>query len=611
MSQIVIGKAEAHNVSIDRKVLMTTRLLITSDSGGGKTWLLKRLIEQAFGQVGIIVIDPEGEFAPLRTKFDFFLVGKGGDTPADIRTAEKVARTLLEGRASAICDIYEMTPSEQHIWVQRFLDALVRAPKELRYPYFVIVDESHMFAPEKGKGESVASDPMRALASRGRKRMLCGIYATQRLASLSKDITGMCLNRLVGPTFESINQKRGADELGIAKPEQQEFFASVKMLEPGYFYALGRAITKDLKLVHVGPIETPHGQEALKYELKPPPPTEKVREWLAKLGDLPKQAEEEARTTADFKRQIRELKVQLRAQPKPSRQDAGATTDPRAIERAVREVRSQAERQIAMVHADAKLMWAHGRRLADALGQLAEGAAAKHFDTFVPELPKLKIPGGVHPPGSPLGEIQTKGGSSRPVEREVARSAAHPRPDVLQRTQIPNPHIPQGRSESNGDGELSARQMEILCALAELEAVGQAAPSKECVAVWSRYKATGGGFGNNLGNLKTKGFVHYPGQRTVALTDHGRAKAGPQGPPSHQELAERAAAILSGPQKKILDVLREIYPEAISKEELAERTGYRATGGGFGNLVGNMRTAGIATYPSAGTVKCAEWLFLE
>src|SRR5258706_15706102 len=129
-------------------VLMTTRLLITSDSGGGKTYLMKRLIEQAFGKVGIIVIDPEGEFAPLRTKFDFFLVGKGGETPADIRTAEKVAQTLLQGRASAVCDIYDMKASEQHIWVQRFLDGLLRAPKELRHPYFVIVDEAHMFAPE-------------------------------------------------------------------------------------------------------------------------------------------------------------------------------------------------------------------------------------------------------------------------------------------------------------------------------------------------------------------------------------------------------------------------------------------------------------------------------
>ena len=39
MSHIVIGKSGKHNVSIDSKILMTTRLLITSDSGGGKTWL--------------------------------------------------------------------------------------------------------------------------------------------------------------------------------------------------------------------------------------------------------------------------------------------------------------------------------------------------------------------------------------------------------------------------------------------------------------------------------------------------------------------------------------------------------------------------------------------
>lgn len=166
-------------------------------------------------------------------------------------------------------------------------------------------------------------------------------------------------------------------------------------------------------------------------------------------------------------------------------------------------------------------------------------------------------------------------------------------------------------AESNGNGEVSKRQMEILRALAELEAVGQMSPSKECVAVWSRYKATGGGFGNNLGNLKSNGFVHYPAQGTVALTAAGRELAGPQGPPSKDDLMERASAILSGPQTKILNVLSEVYPEAISKEDLAERTGYRATGGGFGNLIGNMRTAGIAVYPSAGTVKAADWLFLE
>jgi DNA helicase HerA-like ATPase len=114
MTKIVIGKSEGKNVSIDLDVLLTTRLLLTADSGGGKTFALKRLCEQAFGKLQIIIIDPEGEFAPMRQKYDFVLVGPGGETPADVRSSAMLAVKLLELRASAICDIYDMKPSVRH-----------------------------------------------------------------------------------------------------------------------------------------------------------------------------------------------------------------------------------------------------------------------------------------------------------------------------------------------------------------------------------------------------------------------------------------------------------------------------------------------------------------
>jgi hypothetical protein len=43
----------------------------------------------------------------------YHLVGKGGETPADPRIAADVAEKLLELRAPAVCDLYEMKPSEQ------------------------------------------------------------------------------------------------------------------------------------------------------------------------------------------------------------------------------------------------------------------------------------------------------------------------------------------------------------------------------------------------------------------------------------------------------------------------------------------------------------------
>lgn len=83
MSKIIIGNTtDGKNAQIDVDVLLRTRLLLQANSGKGKSWLLRKLCELLFGKVQVIVIDPEGEFATLREKYDYVLVGKGGETAA-------------------------------------------------------------------------------------------------------------------------------------------------------------------------------------------------------------------------------------------------------------------------------------------------------------------------------------------------------------------------------------------------------------------------------------------------------------------------------------------------------------------------------------------------
>ena len=299
-------------VTLDLNILLSTRMLLTADSGGGKTWALKRICEQAAGKIQIIIVDPEGEFSPLREKLPFLLAGKGGETPADTRSAALLALRLLETRASCICDIFEMKPSLRHAWVRLFLDGLIEAPKATRHPVLVIVDEAHIFCPEKGKGESEASEAMISLCTRGRKRLLCPLFATQRLATLNKDASSMLLNRMIGPTFEDLNRKRAAEVLSIPKEQMHEFNERIQLLEPGNFYVLGRAITRERTLMTVGPITTPHGQDAQKYDLTPPPPPEQVKALLPKLADLPAEAEEKAASLATLRAEIRNLKSEIR-----------------------------------------------------------------------------------------------------------------------------------------------------------------------------------------------------------------------------------------------------------------------------------------------------------
>jgi hypothetical protein len=43
-------------------------------------------------------------------------------------------------------------------------------------------------------------------------------------------------------------------------------------------------------------------------------------------------------------------------------------------------------------------------------------------------------------------------------------------------------------------------------------------------------------------------------------------------------------------ERLILEALRASYPQSVSKVDLAEKTGYVASGGGFGNALSKLRT---------------------
>ena len=138
--------------------LVDTRLLLQSNSGGGKSQTLRRILEQTHGRVQQLVIDPEGEFSSLREKFDYVhAAAVDGDCLAHPRSAALLAQRLLKLGVSAILDLYELQAHDRVRFVRLFLEALINAPKTLWHPVLVVLDEAHLFAPEKGSAESTAA----------------------------------------------------------------------------------------------------------------------------------------------------------------------------------------------------------------------------------------------------------------------------------------------------------------------------------------------------------------------------------------------------------------------------------------------------------------------
>jgi DNA helicase HerA-like ATPase len=98
-----------------------------------------------------------------------------GELPADPRHTALLARRLLEYKVSAVVDLYELKLSDRRRFVKLFLESLIHLPRDLWRPTLVILDEAHIYCPERGSGEAESTEAVISLMSQGRKRGFAGI----------------------------------------------------------------------------------------------------------------------------------------------------------------------------------------------------------------------------------------------------------------------------------------------------------------------------------------------------------------------------------------------------------------------------------------------------
>lgn len=260
----VLGSSDTRDINIDLEKLLATRMLITSASGGGKSWAIRRIMEQTANLVQSIIIDPEGEFSSLAKKFPYLVCGVSqGDIKINIATAACLAAELMERNASAILDISEYDPDERSIFIAEFIKGLMQLPQSYWHHVLIVIDEAHLFCPQHDKSE--AKKPIIDLAGRGRKRGFCPILATQRLSKLNKSAAAELQNRMIGLAFLDTDVKRSAEELGMNANVAGEILSN---LNPGEFMVYGPALTQKMEKLKVGPIVTQHGFEH--GSIKPP-----------------------------------------------------------------------------------------------------------------------------------------------------------------------------------------------------------------------------------------------------------------------------------------------------------------------------------------------------
>jgi hypothetical protein len=301
-------------LTIDINELVASRGYIEANSGGGKSYTVRAVIEQSHHLIQQFVLDVEDEFASLREKYDFLLVnGQGSDVQIAPEAAGLFARRLLETGASAVINLFELSegdPDEPEtnmraVFVRNFLSAMIDAPQALWHPVMVIVDEAHKFAPEGRR--SVSKKAVIDLMSLGRKRPFCGILATQRPTKISKDAIGEANNILIGRAARPIDIKEAAKELGFDAKEAAE----IKYLKPGEFWATGPAFNiEGVVKVKIRRVETTHRSPGQVAGPRPPAKGE-VRALITEFVDISKAAEVEVKDLEAAKARIAVLEAQL------------------------------------------------------------------------------------------------------------------------------------------------------------------------------------------------------------------------------------------------------------------------------------------------------------
>ena len=547
-------------VFIDVQRVIEGRLLIQANSGGGKSYALRKFCEITHGIVQQIILDIEGEFASLRDKFDYILVGKDGDIPINLRASELLAKRLMELNTSVIIDLYELKHHERKRFVKTFLDSLINLPKELWHPCLVIIDEAHIFAPESKSGEAESLDSVKDLATRGRKRGYALVAVTQRLSKLSKDVVAELNTKLIGRSSLDVDMKRSAFELGFTDKND---ILSLRSLSKGEFYAFGPALTNQVTKIKVDKVFTKHSEAGSSYKLTKSAPPEKVRQVLEKLKDLPVEAEEELKTKDDLKRKIIELQREISGL---KRQKPVEPIDKSLLKKnyqnGFNEALKQTNQRLPGIISAIKMSLISIDRIENRIES-----------DLIPQIKKLKeqIP-------SILGSVE--GLKSVEVQEQ--------KPDIVyvKKYDLPLPEQIDSQTYFPPD-EIAGGPMRILRAVAQFDpqpiSIYQA-------GTLANYSVGSGTWTNYMSILRKNDLIVKSGQM-LTLTDRGRelTKDVNPLPTDPQSLFDMWSNKIGAGPSKILKVLFDIYPNQDDRINVAEKSGYAYGSGTWTNYISILR----------------------
>lgn len=530
--------------------------------GAGKTNTAGVIAEELLraGQP-IAVIDPTDAWWGLRSLFPVVTFGGShGQLPLTENDGNAIAEFVVHDQLPVILSMRHLRKAEQRRLVTAFCSELfhLKGKPANRSPLTVFIDEASLFAPQRVMGEYThVVGAIEDLVARGRNAGFGVVLINQRPATLNADVRSLCdvivTHRMTG----TLDRKafRAWIEENATVDEVDQVLESLAKLKDGEAWVWAPALDV-FKRVQIRMRESFDSSRT-------PKPGEKVRA-PKKLADVDLEqlkgrlAASIERAKADDPATLRAQISTLERQMAEYRQTAKAVPEPK-VERVEVPVLKPAELK-RVEHLVERIVAVEARmnRFAGVLIDLDREAIA-----ILTTIRDRQRSGPVHPP-TPAPSATRKPAAASSTRRAATPAAGDGRDDRIQR----------------------AAERRVLTALAQ-HPQGR---TRRQVAILAGYALNGGGFKNALSRMRSLGFVD--GDDTLRITESGQDALGAYDPlPAGaalgtywlQQLDRRA-------EREVLGELLKAYPSALAVDEVAQRAGYEASGGGFKNAVSKLRT---------------------
>lgn len=540
-------------VEIPAEYAATQTYALLARRDGGKTYTTL-LLEEQLCDAGLyfVTLDPVGKHWALRAGADgakggkpdvWVLGGQHGDVPLEAGSGALIADTVVEHPGRYVLDVSGFeSDAEQDRFALDFGKRLFR--RKARHPGFpllVILEEAESFIPERPIGPHATQllGAYGRIIRQGRNHGLGMWMVAQRSQALNKGVLSQA-EVLIVKQMAHTRDRAAVDDWIAANgtaEQRQELMGSVASLErneawvwsPSWLRTFTRTtVPRRVTFDSSASVKAGHSQKAIALT-----PLD-----VAALGAAIAQTAERAKAEdpKQLRAEIARLRKELAARPTETR------------------VETVTEMVEVSVLTDEQI---------DALRDTVDA-----LDTDAGRIVAV------------TNEI------SGALAKAVRGRAQQQAPPPAKRTAVPAAKPPSREPAAVADVKIGKAHRAILAVLDQRRGL---VTSKRQLAVATGYAIGGGGFNNPLGALRTAGLIE--GSDPIAITDTGAdAIAGQYEPlPTGPALLEHWCR-LGKAHGLILRELAACYPASVTKEDLAAATGYEASGGGFNNPLGKLRT---------------------